>query len=107
MTTPGVAAGRFAAALAMGAGLGIVYAFLRPLGRRRWPGDLCFVLCALWIWAQLAFRVCRGDMRLAYLPGLAAGALAAIALFGSIFASFWSIIAVPAKKISEITKKNK
>ena len=72
MTPPAVAAGRFGAALMLGAGLGIVYAFVRPLGRRRWPGDLLTVLCALWAWAVLAFRVCRGDMRGAYLPALAA-----------------------------------
>ena len=105
MTPPGVAAGRFAAALALGIGLGIVYAFLRPLGRRRWPWDLCFTVCALWVWAELSFRICRGDIRMAELLGLAAGVMASIALFGTIFTRFWKIMAIPAKKISEIAKK--
>ena len=70
MTPPQVAAGRFLSALILGMGLGIVYAFLRPLGRKRWPGDLVFVLCALWIWTELTFRICRGDVRMANMARL-------------------------------------
>ena len=105
MMPPGVAAGRFGAALLLGAGLGLCYAFLRPPGRRRWPGDLCFLLCALWAWVQLAFRICRGDMRGPYLLGLAAGAWVANLLFRPLFADFWKIMAIPAKKILIFRKK--
>ena len=104
MTPPGTALGYFGAALALGAGLGLVYSFLRPVGRR-WLVDLLFVLCAGWAWMVLAFRVCRGDLRGAYLLGMAAGALGTNSLFGPFFAGFWKIMALPAKKISEITKK--
>ena len=105
MTPPELAAQRFGAAVMLGAALGIGYCFLHPPCPRRWPGDLCFMILALRIWAELAFRICRGDMRPAYLGGLAAGAWATIALFGSIIARFWNILAIPAKKISKITKK--
>ena len=105
MTPPGVAAERFVYALLLGAALGIGYGLLHPPGRRKWLGDLIFVLLALWAWADLAFRACRGDVRMADLGGLAAGAAGSIALFGSIFASFWSIMAVPVKKISDFAKK--
>ena len=89
MTPPGAAAERFAAALMLGAALGMMYGLVHPPARRKWPGDLCFVLLALGIWAELAFRVCRGDMRLAYLAGLAAGTWGTFALFRPIFALVW------------------
>ena len=105
MTPPGIAAGRFAGAFALGLALGIVHAFLAPLGRkRRWPGDLIFLLCALWAWLYLAFGLCRGDPRGAYLPALWLGAWAANELFRGFFHRFWKILAFPAKKILKITK---
>ena len=105
MTPPELAAGRFCAAVALGAAMGLGYGFLHPPGRRKWPGDLAFVALALLCWAELAFRVCRGDIRIAYLPGLGAGAWGTIVLFRPVFAWFWKIMAIPEKKISEITKK--
>lgn len=104
MTPPGMALGYFAAALALGAGLGVVYSFLRPV-KRRWLADLVFVLCAGWAWLVLAFRICRGDLRGAYLLGMAVGAWGTKSLFRTFFTCFWNIIAIPAKKISEIAKK--
>ena len=104
MTPPGMALGYFAAALALGAGLGIAYSFLRPV-KRRWLADLVFVLCAGWAWLVLAFRICRGDLQGAYLLGMAVGAWGTKSLFRPFFTCFWNIIAIPAKKISEIAKK--
>ena len=103
MTPPGTAAGRFGAAVALGLALGLVYSFLRPL-RRRWLGDLVFLLCALWSWTLLAFGVCRGDLRGAYCMGLAAGAWVTHDSFCPLFYGFWKITAIPAKKISDFAK---
>ena len=48
----------------MGAGLGMFYGFLRPLRiKRNWPADLLFTLGAFWVWLELSFRVCGGDIR--------------------------------------------
>ena len=104
MIPPGTALAWFAAALVLGAGLGLVYSFLRPV-RRRWLADLVFVACAGWAWLVLAFRVCRGDPRGAYLLGMAVGAWGTKSLFGPFFSGLWKIMAIPAKKISEIAKK--
>ena len=75
MTTPQAAAHRFLAALALGCILGLVYGFLRPLRPRRTTlADGIFLLAALWAWLVLNFEICRGDIRLGYCAGLAAGA---------------------------------
>ena len=104
MTPPEVALRYFGAALVLGAGLGIAYSFLRPV-KRRWLADLIFVVCTGWAWLVLAFRVCRGDFRGAYLLGMTVGAWGTKSLFRTFFTCFWNIIAIPAKKISEIAKK--
>ena len=104
MIPPGAALGYFGAALALGAGLGLVYSFLQPL-KRRWLADQIFVVCAGWAWLVLAFRVCRGDLRGAYLLGMAVGVWETKSLFRPFFSGFWNIMALPAKKISEIAKK--
>ena len=104
MIPPGMALGYFAVALVLGAGLGLVYSFLRPV-KRRWLADLIFVFCAGWAWLVLAFRVCRGDLRGAYLLGMTVGMWGTKSLFGPFFSGFWKIMAIPAKKISENAKK--
>ena len=63
--TPGEAARRLVWALALGAGLGLYYEFLAPLGkRRRVLGDVSFLLGAVWAWVYLGFGVCGGDIRM-------------------------------------------
>ena len=61
-------------ALCLGAGLGVVYGFLRP-ARRSHPhlADLIFVCCAFYAWLWHGFAVCRGDLRLGYTLALLAG----------------------------------
>lgn len=76
MTAPAVAASRFGIALAMGAGLGLFYGFLRPLRPRLTHlADLIFVLASFYAWLHLGFGICGGDLRLAYTLGLPAGAV--------------------------------
>ena len=62
MTAPGIAAERFGTACLIGAGLGLVYGFLRPL-RPKFTAlsDLVFLLALLWGWLYLAFGICRGN----------------------------------------------
>ena len=65
MTTPIYAFSRFAIALALGAGLGLFYGFLRPL-RPRYTAlsDLLFLAGLSYVWLYFNFAVCRGDIRL-------------------------------------------
>ena len=74
MTAPDLAARRFALSCLLGCVLGVIYGFLRPL-RRRFPvlGDLLFLPAVFWLWLEVSFRICRGDLRLGYSFGLAAG----------------------------------
>ena len=74
MTAPALAAQRFALSCLLGAGLGLYYGFLRPL-RPRWLGDGLFLPAAFWVWLELGFGICGGDLRLGYFLGLLLGAL--------------------------------
>ena len=110
MTAPAIATGRFAIALALGAVLGLLLGFLRPL-RPRWNHlcDLVFLAAAFYSWLYLGFAVCRGDLRLGYFSGLALGALAWESTIGKVlrpvFSGFWRIFALPFQKISHFFKK--
>ena len=97
MTAPALAAERFALALGLGLMLGAVYGFLRPL-RPKFTAlaDGLFLLAVLDAWLELSFRICRGDLRLAYAAGLAAGGLiwewTAGTLLRPVFATFWHMV---------------
>ena len=74
MISPGLSALRFAAALGIGALLGVYYGFLRPLRpRHTLLSDLLFLPAAFWGWLYLSFGICKGDIRLGYSLGLALG----------------------------------
>ena len=76
MNAPLTAAGRFAMALLLGAGLGLYYGFLRPLRRKHVHlADMLFLPGMVVAWLYLSFAVCRGDLRLAYTAGLLVGAI--------------------------------
>lgn len=76
MTAPGLAAVRFGWAWVIGAVLGAVYGFLRPLRPRfTVPADALFVAAAIWGWLILAFDICRGDPRPGYSAGMLGGLL--------------------------------
>ena len=74
MTATAAAAGRFGMACLLGAVLGAVYGFLRPL-RPKWTflADTLFLAAAVLAWLRLSFGICQGDLRLAYTAGLAMG----------------------------------
>ena len=96
MMTPEQAAYRFFWGLMLGAGLGLLYGFLRPLRRRVcWPADILFVGAAFYAWLYLSFAVCRGDIRIGITAALAIGALLWELPLGKLlrrpFAWFWRL----------------
>ena len=116
MTGPALTAQRFAAAFLIGIVLGFVYSFLRPL-RPRFTllSDLLFLGAVFFGWLQLAFRVCGGDMRIAYLGGMGLGTVCweqtAGRLLRPMFGIFWQSLGDilrfflnPVKKISKKLK---
>ena len=106
--TPAVALTRFLWSLAFGMALGLFFDFIRPV-RPRFLGDLLFLVFFGWVWLQLTFSVCCGDLRLGHLFGLASGAfiweLGPGRLTTPIFRHFWHILALPFKKILKKLKK--
>ena len=96
MMTPVTAARHFLIALAIGAGSGLLYGFLRPF-RPRWLGDLLFVSGFFYGWLVLSFGVCRGDIRLGCCSGLFIGwwlcDRTVGRLFAPLFRKFWQLIA--------------
>ena len=107
MTAPAQALRCLLWALALGAGLGVVYGFLRPMRPRLTHlADLLFVLAAFYAWLYLSFAICRGQIRLAGTFGLAAGCIAWESTLGRllrpVFFGFWR----PIGKIVKIFRKN-
>lgn len=67
MIPPQIAARRFLYALLVGAVLGMLYGFLRPLRSKRTTfSDSVFLLCTLYGWLFLHFGLCGADVRIAY-----------------------------------------
>lgn len=116
MRSPELGALQFAMACLVGAGLGLVYGFLRPLRRKHEIlGDLLFVAAAFWGWLYWGFGICRGDYPGPGLLGLGLGALAWEATAGRllrpVFSFFWKTTGKmcryalwPWKKILKIVK---
>ncbi len=72
--TPQVVFLRIAAALGIGAGLGLIYDLLRPLRpRHTLLADGLFLPAAFYGWLELSFRVCQADIRLGYSAAMALG----------------------------------
>ncbi len=117
MTAPAQAVRWFGAALALGAVLGLLYGFLRPLRKKRSaPADLLFASALFYAWLYLSFAVCRGDIRLGCTLGLFLGTYAFDRTVGMllrpVFAVFWKIagdllrlITFPIRKIFEKMRK--
>ena len=117
MTAVAVSAGQFAAACLLGMVLGAGYELLRPLRtRQKGLGDGLFVVLALYVWLQLAFGVCAGDIRMAQLAGLFLGAVAfrltlgrllqaVIGAVGTLLSRIFRPVTVLVKKIWQKTKK--
>lgn len=75
--TPETAAYRLVCALALGAALGLLYGFLRPLRPKHTVlADGLFLLGVFWVWLYYNFALCGGDIRLGCCGGLLAGGLA-------------------------------
>ena len=106
--TPAVALTRFMWSLALGMALGLWFGFIRPI-RPRFVGDLLFLIFFGWIWLQLTFAVCEGDLRMGHLFGLFVGVIlwhkGPGRIIAPIFSLFWRIFSLPFKKISEFFKK--
>ena len=74
--TPAAAAYRMACALALGAALGLIYGFLRPLRpRHTLLSDGIFLAVTAWAWIYLCFGICAGDIRAGYAFGLLTGGI--------------------------------
>ncbi|MBQ8579674.1 MAG: spore cortex biosynthesis protein YabQ [Oscillospiraceae bacterium] len=121
MMTPAEAGSRLLYALAVGAVLGFIYGFLRPLRPRHTAlADGLFVLCALWGWVYLMFGLCKGNIRFGLFAAMGAGGVLWEISFGRllrpVFGKFWGLIgAINAfflrplqlflRKIQKIAKK--
>ena len=97
MTAPETGAVSFLWACLLGAGLGILYGFLRPLRpKATWLADGFFVAAVLIVWLYLSFGICRGDIRLSYTAGLFLGAavweMTAGKWLRPVFRGFWRMI---------------
>lgn len=106
--TPGIALTRFIWSLILGMVLGLGFDFVRPI-RPRFIGDLLFLALLSWMWLQLTFGICAGDLRLGHLFGLGTGAilwsLGPGRLTSSIFRHFWRLLSLAFKKILKKLKK--
>jgi len=91
---------RFAWALGLGAGLGLVYEFLRGLRRvlpaATVPADLIFLLLTAGVMTWYGLALCQGALELFQLFGLLAGAILVQLTLGralrGIFQGFWQLI---------------
>ena len=97
MTAPAVAAGRFLAACAVGAAVGLVYGFGRPL-RPRWTHlwDALTVVAALFGWIYVGFGLCAGQIHFGITLGIFLGAVAWEMTVGRllrpVFRGFWFVV---------------
>lgn len=110
MTAPAEAAGRFLWAVMLGAVLGGIYDWLRPLRpRHTWLSDGLFLASTGYMLVYLAFGVCRGDLRMGYLFGLLTGWFlwewTVGMLLRPIFSGFWKIVAGIAGFFCDLCKK--
>ena len=97
MTVPAQAALRVLWGLAVGAILGVVYDFLRPLRRRHHaPADTVFMLAAFAGWVWYSFQICAGDIRLGGTASLGLGFLLWLGtgsmVIRKVFYWFWFVI---------------
>lgn len=110
MTEPAFAARALLAALGMGAALGAIYGFLRPLRPRLTAlADFVFVAAAFWAWLEHTFALCGGDSRPGCLLVMALGALTWEMTLGRrlrpAFVLFWQGLGWPLKKIRLFFRK--
>ena len=95
MIAPLVDACRFGWGLLIGAALGIIYGFLRPLRKRHTTfADTLFVLAACYGYLILQFGICQADVRLAYFLAMICGCILWEGTIGRllrpVFPFFWA-----------------
>ena len=106
MTTPAVAAQRYLWGLALGALLGVLYGFLRPLGRRkRALADFLFLLGVFPVWIYFSFAVCQGDLGLGYLSSLFLGGFLFECTLGRLLRRVWGWIWTPVWAFFRLFRK--
>jgi hypothetical protein len=110
MIAPETALRYLLSALTIGAALGAVYDFLRPLRPRLTAvSDGIFVLAALWGWIYLTFGICGSDSRIGCTLALPVGGIVwemtLGRLFRPVFSYFWRVILWPGRKIFIIFQK--
>lgn len=115
--TPALALARFSRGLILGAQLGILYGFLRPMRRRSAAGaDALFLAGTFAAWLQLSFGICGSDIRPGITATLFLGCWGWDRVFGRITApaydAFWAltgrigaVCSLPLKKILQFSKK--
>ncbi len=90
MTPPQIAAERYLWGVALGLIPGLLYGFLRPLGRRRRAlADVSFLIGAFPVWLYFSFAVCQGDLHLGYLSSLFLGGILFDCTAGRLFCLIW------------------
>ena len=97
MIAPGEALRELLAGAALGGLLGVLWGFLRPLGkRRRNLCDFLFLLALAGGLCRLSFGICGGDLRPACLGAAALGGIGEEMTLGRllapVFYGFWSIL---------------
>lgn len=114
--TPETAAYRLVCALTLGAALGLLYGFLRPLRPKHTVlADGLFLLGVFWVWLYYNFALCGGDIRLGCCGGLLAGGLAwertagrwlrpVFWWFWLKIQALWRLTLFPVKKFSGLAK---
>lgn len=95
MMAPILAIQQFLYACLVGAALGAIYGFLRPLRPKRTTlADLLFFLAVLYGWLFVQFEICRADIRFVYSIAMAAGGflweLTIGRLLRPVFSVFWN-----------------
>ena len=106
MTTPEIAAGRFLQGLVLGAALGLLYGFLRPLShRRRTLADCLFIIGVFPLWLYFSFAICQGDLGLGYLASLAIGGFLFDGTIGRLLRPVWSRVWMPVWALSRAKRK--
>ena len=106
--TPAVSLTGLIWSLCVGMASGLCFDIVRPI-RPRFLGDILFLLFFGWLWLELTFGICAGDLRMGCLVAIGVGTflweMGPGRLTRPIFRRFWKILVLPFKKFFQKTKK--